>query len=112
MAEQRFGWILKVELELVAPDAGGRATPVRSGLRPLWRPVETTELEGLCEVEVIGAGELLPGQSGEALLKFAPEVGPALEAARIAVGRTLVLMDGPKFQLGTATVKAVRATGE
>jgi hypothetical protein len=111
MSEQRFGWILDVDLELVAPESGGRTGPVRSGLRPLWRPIESTELEGLCEVEVIGAEELLPGQSGKALLKFAPEVAPALTAARIEPGRTLVLMDGPEYELGRATVKAVRSRG-
>jgi hypothetical protein len=111
MSEQQFGWILDVDLELFAPESGGRPDPVRSGLRPLWRPIESAELEGLCEVEVIGAEELLPGQSGEALLKFAPEATPALMAARIENGRTLVLMDGPKFELGRATVRAVRSRG-
>jgi len=112
MTEQRFGWILEVDLELAPPESGGRTGPVRSGLRPLWRPIESTEFEGLCEVEVLGAENLLPGQSGEALLKFAPEVGRALTAARIEPGRTLVLMDGPRYELGRATVRVVRSRGE
>ena len=112
MSEQRFGWILEVDLELVAPESGGRTGPIRTGARPLWRPVESKRLEGLCEVELVGTEELLPGQSGEALLKFAPEVGPSLKAARIEHGRTLVLMDGPKYELGRATVKAVRSRGK
>lgn len=112
MPEQQFGWIVEVDLEVVGPDAGGRTTPIRSGLRPLWRPVETEELGGLCELEVVDASELLPGQSGQARLKFAPEVSPALEAARVKPGATLVLMDGPKFELGRATVKAIRSRGE
>ncbi len=72
---------MEVCLEFLSTDEGGRATPVRSGYRPLLRFASAGELYGMVEVVFLVDEWVEPGGSASARIRLAaPEVLPALEA--------------------------------
>lgn len=72
---------MEVRLEFFSTDEGGRATPVRSGYRPLLRLAGAGKLYGMVEAVFVVDEWVEPG--GDALARIrlgAPEVLPMLEA--------------------------------
>jgi translation elongation factor EF-Tu-like GTPase len=72
---------MEVRLEFLSTDEGGRATPVRSGYRPLLRLVGADDLYGMLEVVFVVDEWVEPGGSALARIRLAtPEVLPVLKA--------------------------------
>lgn len=72
---------MEVRLEFLSTDEGGRATPVRSGYRPLLRLAGAGELYGMAEVVFLVDEWVEPGGGSLARIRLgAPEVLPVLEA--------------------------------
>jgi hypothetical protein len=109
MADPQYGLTLEVEIYLLSTDEGGRKGPIHSGVRPLClipsEPGSEPILVGMCEVELVGRTELNPGESGDAMLKFATGADDIVRSQLPLTGE-IVLMDGPRYVMGRATMKA------
>lgn len=72
-----FSLSLAIDLRLFDRTEGGRATPVTTGYRPLCRFTSQAfgvRIVGMCELELIGAAQVKPGESAGGVLRFSPDV--------------------------------------
>jgi hypothetical protein len=93
----------EADLALLGPDQGGRKRAIRTGYRPnWWLPAEDGRVYASASIELLGAEELVPGETGKIrIFPFAPEVWEHVDT-----GAALEMCEGP-YVLGNATVTRV-----
>lgn len=112
MAETRgdtnAGFTVKVAIELLTPDRGGRTQPIMNGYRPLC--IIDTEnshrtIIGLCELQLTRTLALQPGESGDGTLTFLQSVAGEARAV-LTMGSEVSLGEGTRI-IGFARVVGV-----
>lgn len=106
MAASDINLRFQVQIHLLAPDEGGRPTPIITGYRPVCLATDEAQVEtaiGLCELEL--HGEVRPGETGEGVLGFSAAVSD-LARTLLSVGSEVALAEGRQV-VGKATVVAV-----
>ena len=83
---------IEAEITLVPTESGGRRTPVLTGYRPAHDfGVEGTLVDAAHDY---AAGELIPGETGRALMTFGV---PSLVAGHIVEGMTFTVQEGSRI---------------
>jgi translation elongation factor EF-Tu-like GTPase len=106
MTPPAIGVTLIIRIDLFTPDRGGRATPIRSGYRPLCvvnQPDGGEVVIGLCELQL--SEQLRPGDSGEGRLSFSVEVSQEVRSL-LGVGSRFTLAEGRR-PIGSAEVRGI-----